>query len=57
MALTATGGEKALPFPIQLAQRELKALEHFLENYRRGIAQEMRSRRIEDAWLEELDDF
>lgn len=57
MALTATGGEKALPFPIQLAQRELKALDHFLENYRRGIAQEMRSRRIEDAWLEELDDF
>jgi hypothetical protein len=57
MALTATGGEKALPFPIQLAQRKLKALEHFLENYRRGIAQEMRSRRIEDAWLEELDEF
>jgi hypothetical protein len=57
MALTATGGEKALPFPIQLAQRELKALDHFLESYRRGIAQEMRSRRIEDAWLEELDEF
>jgi hypothetical protein len=57
MALTTTGGEKALPFPIQLAQRELRALEHFLENYRRGIAQEMRSRRIEDAWMEELDDF
>jgi len=56
MALTATGGEKALPFPIQLALRELKALEYFLESYRRGIAQEMRSRRIEDAWLEELDD-
>ena len=57
MALTTSGGEKALPLPIQLAQRELRALEHFLENYRRGIAQEMRSRRIEDAWLEELDDF
>jgi len=57
MALTSTGGEKALPFPIQLAQRELRTLEHFLENYRRGIAQEMRNRRIEDAWLEELDDF
>jgi hypothetical protein len=57
MALTATGGEKALPFPILLAQRELRALDHFLENYRRGIAQEMRNRRIEDAWLEELDDF
>jgi len=57
MALTATGGEKALPFPIQLAQRELSALDHFLENYRRGIAHEMRSRRIEDAWLEELDNF
>ena len=57
MALTTTGGEKALPLPIQLAQRELRALEHFLENYRRGIAQEMRSRRIEDTWLEELDDF
>jgi hypothetical protein len=40
-----------------LAQRELKALDHFLESYRRGIAQEMRSRRIEDAWLEELDEF
>ena len=57
MALTTSGGEKALPLPIQLAQRELRALEHFLENYRRGIAQEMRSRRIEDTWLEELDDF
>lgn len=57
MALTATGGEKALPFPIQLAQRELNALKQFLENYSRGIAQEMRSRRIEDAWLEELDEW
>ena len=57
MALTATGGENALPFPIQLAHRELRALDSFLDNYRRGIAQEMRSRRIEDAWLEEFDDF
>jgi hypothetical protein len=57
MALTATGGEKAVPFPIQLAQRELRALDYFLENYRRSIAQEMRSRRIENTWLEELDDL
>jgi hypothetical protein len=57
MALTTTGGEKALPFPIQLAQRELRALDQFLENYRRGIAQEMRSRRIEESWLEESDAF
>lgn len=57
MALTATGGDKAMPLPIQLAYRELKGLDAFLENYRRGLAEEMRNRRIENAWLEDVDAF
>lgn len=57
MALTATGGERALPFPLQLAQKELKSLDYFLENYKRAVAAEMRNRKIEAAWLEDMNDF
>ena len=56
-ALTVTGGNQAWPMPIQLAVRELAALEPFITHYRAGVHAEMKSRSIEDVWLSEMDDL
>ncbi len=55
MALTAVGGARSAPLPVQLAERELKALEHFLEHYSRSVAGEIRRRDIESIWLSDWD--
>ena len=55
MALTAIGGARSAPLPIQLAQRELNALKPFLENYSRAVAGEMKERKIENVWFSDWD--
>ena len=57
MALTVVGGRHAWPLPVQLADRELRALDNFLEHYRHCVHEEMRSKQIEDVWLSELDEL
>lgn len=56
MALTAVGGADALPIPIQMAARELMALDNFLIMYGRGVAKEIKSRDIENVWFSDLDE-
>jgi hypothetical protein len=55
MALTAVGGAMSAPLPIQLAQRELKALGPFLEHYSRSVAGELKRRDLESIWLSDWD--
>lgn len=55
MALTAVGGAAATPLPVQLAERELNALEPFLEHYSRSVAGELKQRGIESLWLSDFD--
>jgi len=47
MALTAVGGARSAPLPVQLAERELNALEHFLEHYGRSVAGEIKRRDLD----------
>ena len=55
MALTAVGGTASAPLPVQLAERELQALEPFLEHYGRSVAGEMKRRDVEGVWLSDWD--
>ncbi len=55
MALTAVGGAASAPLPVQLAERELKALAPFLENYSRSVAGELKRRELESIWLSDWD--
>jgi hypothetical protein len=55
MALTAVGGRASAPIPVQLAERELNALEPFLEHYSRSVADELKQRRVESFWLSDWD--
>jgi hypothetical protein len=55
MALTAVGGATSAPLPIQLAERELSALEPFIEHYSRSVAGELKRREIESIWLSDFD--
>jgi hypothetical protein len=55
MALTAVGGAASAPLPIQLAERELKALGPFLEHYSRSVAGELKRRDLESIWLSDWD--
>ena len=55
MALTAVGGPRAAPIPIQLAERELRSLDAFLRHYGQSVAAEMKQREVEDLWLADLD--
>lgn len=55
MALTAVGGARSAPLPVQLAERELNALDHFLENYSRSVAGEIKRRDLESVWLSDWD--
>ena len=55
MALTAVGGARSAPLPVQLAERELNALEHFLEHYSRSVAGEIKRRDLESIWLSDWD--
>lgn len=55
MALTAVGGAKSAPLPVQLAERELNALGPFLEHYGRSVASELKRRDLESIWLTDWD--
>ncbi|HYD57909.1 MAG TPA: hypothetical protein VEB41_13460 [Burkholderiales bacterium] len=55
MALTAVGGAVSAPLPVQLAGRELSALEPFLENYSRTVVGELKRRELESIWLSDWD--
>jgi hypothetical protein len=55
MALTAVGGSRSAPLPIQLAERELNALGPFLEHYSRSVAGELKRRDLENIWLSDWD--
>ena len=55
MALTAVGGAASAPLPVQLAERELGALEPFLDNYSRSVAGELKRRDLESVWLSDWD--
>ncbi|HVA48996.1 MAG TPA: hypothetical protein VNH11_21720 [Pirellulales bacterium] len=57
MALTVVAGRQAWPLPVQLAERELNALDGFLKHYRHCLHEEMKSKEIEDVWLSELDEL
>jgi hypothetical protein len=55
MGLTAVGGAKSAPLPVQLAERELGALGPFLEHYSRSVAGEFKRREHENIWLSDWD--
>lgn len=55
MALTAVGGAASAPLPVLLAERELNALESFLEHYSRSVATELKGRKLEGLWLSDWD--
>jgi hypothetical protein len=57
MAITALGGRKALPLPVQLAAREQRALDQFIEYYARSVKDQIRRREVEDLWLSDIDEF
>lgn len=57
MAMSAIGGRQAEPLPLLLAERELAPLGAFLEDYARKVRQHLRSRKLEEGWLEGLDEL
>lgn len=57
MAITSLGGRRALPLPIQLAAREQRALDQFIEYYSRSVKDQIRRREVENLWLSDIDEF
>ena len=57
MTLTLSSGTNTAPLPIQLAERELKALPLFVEDYRRKVKQQMEAKDIEKTWLSDFGDL
>jgi len=57
MAMSAIGGRQAEPLPLLLANRELAPLSSFLEHYARQVRHHLRSRKLEEGWLNELDEL
>ncbi len=57
MAMSAIGGRQAEPLPLLLANRELAPLSSFLENYARQVRHHLRSRKLEEGWLDGLDEL
>ena len=57
MAMSAIGGKQAVPLPLLLANRELTPLGSFLENFARQVRQHLHSRKLEDGWLDGLDEL
>jgi len=55
MCLMAVGGTHAYPLPIQLAEQELKQLDHFVKFYKSNVQSSLKSREVEDLWLSDLD--
>ena len=57
MAMSAIGGQQAQPLPLLLAERELAPLASFLEHYAREVRHHIRSRKLEEGWLDGLDEL
>lgn len=57
MALTINTGKGSPPIPIQLAGKELNALEPFLDFFQKGVFEEINRRDIEDHWLSNWGEF
>ena len=57
MAMSAIGGQQAQPLPLLLAERELAPLSSFLEHYARQVRQHLSSRKLEEGWLDGLDEL
>ena len=57
MATSAIGGHRAEPLPLLLARRELRPLTGFLENFAREVRQHLQSRKLEAAWLSNLNEL
>jgi len=57
MALSAVGGREAVPLPLLLAHRELRPLDNFLRHYVLSVRGHLRSRKLEQGWLDDLDDL
>jgi hypothetical protein len=57
MAITALGGAKAIPLPIQLAAHEQRALDQFIEYYARSVKDQIRRKEVEDLWLSDMDEI
>lgn len=57
MALSAVGGREAVPLPLLLAHRELRPLDGFLNHYALSVRGHLRSRKLEQGWLDGLDDL
>jgi hypothetical protein len=57
MSMSAIGGQQAEPLPLVLARRELQPLNGFLEHYALQVRHYLRSRKLEEGWLEGLDEL
>jgi hypothetical protein len=57
MALSAVGGREAVPLPLLLAHRELRPLDGFLNHYALSVRGHLRSRKLEQGWLDGFDDL
>lgn len=57
MALSSVGGREAVPLPLLLAERELRPLSGFLKHYALSVRGHLRSRKLEQGWLDGLDDL
>jgi hypothetical protein len=57
MALSAVGGREATPLPLLLADRELRPLDGFLNHYAHQVRGHLRSRKLEQGWLDGLNDL
>ena len=57
MAMSAIGGHQAQPLPLLLAERELAPLGGFLEHYAREVRHHLHSRKLEESWLDGLEEL
>jgi hypothetical protein len=56
MALMVSGGQDAMPLPIQLAAREQECLNDFLNYYSQSIDASLKQREIDNIWLSGLNE-
>jgi hypothetical protein len=56
MALMVSGGQDAMPLPIQLAAREQECLNDFLNYYSQSINASLKQREIDNIWLSGLNE-
>lgn len=57
MAMSGIGGRHSETLPLLLARRELRPLENYLKSYALEVRQHLLSRKIEQRWLDGLDEL